>query len=250
MPIRKGPAVRIQRFVARYVTNGGNSRKAAIYAGVPAPSADSWATHQLSNPKVCRLIETALRAQHKRLEITADEVLREAYWMMKSNIAHTLDPETGAVKSLEDMPEELQRAIASIEVEEIWEWEEGEGGVRRKVQVGEVKKIKFWSKTEAVRLLGRYFKLWEDTGVLQSVWESSAMIRLVRAVVSVLRAEVPPELQGRIVAKLAELGKTFTGEADLELEPQLGGAVVESAAPAPAVLLPAPEPPKSPPPAA
>lgn len=51
-------------------------------------------------------------------------------------------------------PDDVARSVAGIDVDEIWETEE-EGGRRRKVQVGQTKKIKLFDKLKALEMLGR-----------------------------------------------------------------------------------------------
>lgn len=110
-------------------------------------------------------IEKALRGQMQRTEISGDRVLRELYRILTVDIADAFE-ENGALKPLKKMPEDVRRAISGIEVDEIWDTEY-EDGKKRKVQVGETRKVKFWSKTEAAQLLGKNLKLWmEKTGSL------------------------------------------------------------------------------------
>jgi len=57
------------------------------------------------------------------------------------------------------MPPHVRRAIASVEIEEVWE---GSGADR--VQSGELKKVKFWPKHTGLELLGKHVKLFGDEG--------------------------------------------------------------------------------------
>lgn len=110
----------------------------------------------LRNTQVQAAIQAAMDARAKRTEIQADRVLQE--------IAHAafLDPielfaPNGTLKPLEAMPEAARRAIAGLEVEEIFE---GTGKARR--WKGYLKKIKLVSKEGTLQLAGRHLKLFTD----------------------------------------------------------------------------------------
>lgn len=149
---------RLPIFVAEYVSNGGNATAAAIKAGFAEKSAATEASKYLRKPHVVHAIEKSLRAQIKRIDARGDKVITELFRILNVNVKDAFT-ENGAMKHIHDLSDDLGRAISSIEVEEIWEWE-GEGREKKKVQVGELKKIKFWSKTESANLLGKHLKLW------------------------------------------------------------------------------------------
>lgn len=148
------------RFVAEYLADPKlNATAAAIKAGFNPKSAKRIACALLKNPKIRQQIDKEFEARQQRTFITADRVLLELYHMA------TVDPyeaykDDGGLKDVKDMPEELRRAIAGIEVDEIWDTEYGEDG-RRKVQIGVTKKIKFWDKNKAAEMLAKHLKLIE-----------------------------------------------------------------------------------------
>lgn len=159
--------VREIKFVAEYVANGGNGTQAMlkIEPGMSEEVARNSASRLIAKANVQAGIERTLRAQIKRIDLKADRVLLELYRILTVDINEAFDEETGALKPLKEIPEDVRRAISGIEVDEIWETENFAAS-RRKVRVGETKKIKFWSKTEAAALLGKHLKLWvEKVGI-------------------------------------------------------------------------------------
>jgi hypothetical protein len=77
------------------------------------------------------------------------------------DVADLFDAE-GYLKPLKDIPEDARRAIAGLEVEEIWgDADDGEGAKGR-VVVGRTKKLKLASKVEALKLLGQHLKLFTE----------------------------------------------------------------------------------------
>ena len=117
----------------------------------------------LKNVKVQSALEKGFRAQIKRIDARGDAVIIELFRILNVNVKDIFDLDTGAVKPIKEISDDLGRAISSIEVSEIWDWEvDEESGDRKKVQVGELKKVKFWSKTESANLLGKHLKLWAD----------------------------------------------------------------------------------------
>ncbi len=153
-------AQRIPTFVAEYVANGGNGTAAAIKAGVPEKSAAVWASKAIRNHKIAQLIEKSLRTQINRINARGDRVITELFRILSADIKDAFTPE-GALKSIHDIPEDLRRAIAGFEVEELFA-NQRDGGA----QIGVLKKVKFWSKTESANLLGKHLKLWVESGGL------------------------------------------------------------------------------------
>lgn len=102
-----------------------------------------------------RLRELATEALNKN-KGTVESVLRELDRIASSDLLDAFD-ETNCLKPLADIPEDVRRCIAGIEVDEIWE---GYGKERR--QIGVTKKIKLWDKNKGLEMLGKYHKLFVD----------------------------------------------------------------------------------------
>jgi len=147
---------RYQAFVTAYL--GGDERypearfngtQAAIAAGYSPKTAYAAANRLLKTAEVQRLlgeqVEAALTAARVTVEQTVLEYARIAY----------LDPRAlfdveGRLRDVTDMPEELARAISSLEVEE------NEGAKARTM------KLRLHSKIAALDSLARYLKMWCD----------------------------------------------------------------------------------------
>lgn len=141
------------RFVEEYLKDL-NATQAAIRTGYSVSSAEVQGCTLLSNPKVAATVKAVVDARSQRTQITADIVLFELLRLAKVDIGQAFD-EVGNLKPIQDIPEDVRRSIASIEVVE-----EFEGKGADKEQIGWTKKIRFWDKTKALELLGRYLRLW------------------------------------------------------------------------------------------
>lgn len=112
-------------------------------------------------------IEPALKAQEDRTEITADRVLKEIWRLSTVDVSLAYDA-NGNLKDIKDMPEDVRRAIAGIEVIE-------DNANDRKVDAGgnpivsRTKKIKFWDKNKSLELLGKYFKMFTERMEINAV---------------------------------------------------------------------------------
>jgi phage terminase small subunit len=144
--------LRQQRFVEEYPKDL-NGMAAAVRAGYSAHTADRIAARLLNHcPHVKAAIEKKLGERAKRCEIKSDDVLRELDHVTHSDIAELVDEKTGCLKSVHAIPENARRAIASIEVEELFE-KDVEG---RQVLKGYLRKVKFWDKNRAAELLAKH----------------------------------------------------------------------------------------------
>ena len=65
--------------------------------------------------------------------------------------------EAGGLKPIHELPVEVAKAIASVDIAEIWQ-KEG----KETVQIGETKKVKFWNKLPALEMLGKNLKMFID----------------------------------------------------------------------------------------
>lgn len=137
-----------------------NGTQAAIRAGYSKDTAAEIASQNLTKLNIQEVIQEHLDARATRELLTADRILHEMYSLANVDPNEVFD-ENGDLKPIKDIPLEVRKAIASIEVEAIYEME-GKGRNRHKVEIGQVKKIKFWDKGRAQENLAKHLKLFVD----------------------------------------------------------------------------------------
>lgn len=142
-------------FVREYLIDL-NATQAAIRAGFSAKTAGSAGQRLLKRVDISAQIKNVSRQRAARVEVTADTVLRELLNIARVDLSQCYTA-TGELKSIHEIPEDVRRAIAGIEVDEIME-----GRGVDAVKVGETKKLKFWDKPRALELLGKHLKLFVD----------------------------------------------------------------------------------------
>jgi len=147
---------RRRELFAREYLKDLHGTKAALRAGYSAASAHTEASQLLAIPEVQERIAELALARNEKLEVEARDVVLELVRMLNSDPALVCN-EDGTVKSIHDIPIDARRAIASFDVEELWH---GRGEDR--VQVGVLKKVRFWNKDRAAELLGRHLRLFVD----------------------------------------------------------------------------------------
>lgn len=94
----------------------------------------------------------AVREKHH-----SDEIITELVSYLRADITEAFDRETGALKPLHEMPANVRKLIAGVEVEEIFE---GRGDDRR--IVGTLRKVKFWDKPRSMETLMKHLKMLVD----------------------------------------------------------------------------------------
>ena len=144
-----------QRFADEYLTDL-NGKQAAIRAGYAPRSAEVAASKLLRVPKVAAAVQAGMAKRQARMELSADRVLLELLRVAMSDLSQAYD-KNGNLLPVQDMPEDVRRSIAGIKV-----FEEFEGYGEARVKVGEVREVKFWSKTDALRDLGKHLKLFVE----------------------------------------------------------------------------------------
>lgn len=149
------------RFVEEYLKtciNGEyNATQAAINAGYSAASARTTGYRLLRQAVVKDEIDRILHRQQDRILISKDRVLDELRRIATVDISQAFD-EQGNLKPLHEIPEDVRRAMAGVDVDELWDYDED----GKKKQVGWTKKVRFWDKNRALELLGKHFKMYTD----------------------------------------------------------------------------------------
>ncbi len=136
-----------------------NATQAAIRAGYSPKSANEQACKLLAKPSIAALVAAKQAARAQRTEITADVVLGELLRLARVDIAGAFD-ESGRLKPIHEIPEDVRRAICGVETDELFE-----GLGRDRVAVGVTRKVKFWDKVRALEHLARHLGLLSDRAV-------------------------------------------------------------------------------------
>lgn len=142
-------------FVAEYLVDL-NATRAALRAGYRAKHIEEMARQVMARPHVRAAVDEALARRASRVEVKADDVLRALLRSLNSDIRQAFG-EDGCLKPIRELPDDVALAIASVEVDEIWE-----GRGEERTQVGVTRKVKFWSKDKAIELALKHLGLLTD----------------------------------------------------------------------------------------
>lgn len=140
------------KFVKEYLVDL-NSTQAAIRAGYSTRTAGSIGFELLKKPEIATEIRRELELRSIRTEITQDRVLLEIARLAFNDPRKAFD-ENGALKPIQEWPDEVAAAVSSIKINEITD---SEGN-----HIGETKEIKFWDKGKQIELAGRHLGMWND----------------------------------------------------------------------------------------
>jgi phage terminase small subunit len=153
-----------RRFIAEYLIDR-NATQAAIRAGYSEDTAQEIGSENLSKPIIRNELDRRIEDQLRRAEITADKVLAEIDRLAHVDLSLAYN-EDGTLKAVHAMPEDVRRAISSIETDE--EYDEGlitdpVSGKREMHLIRVVtRKIRFHTKDKALEMLGKYHKLFTE----------------------------------------------------------------------------------------
>ncbi len=100
-------------FVAEYLVDL-NATQAAIRAGYSAKSADKIGTQLLGKTSVAAAVAEARDARAERVQLAADEVLRELAILVRSDVRYFQVDDNGNLTLTENAPDEAWRAVASV----------------------------------------------------------------------------------------------------------------------------------------
>lgn len=148
-----------ENFCLEYIKSGNGSgayRKAYDASGMTDEAVNVEASRLLDNPKIIlRLDDLRDKAEAKSL-VTVGKILRELHTLATVDIRQAFD-EQGNLKAIKDLPEDVARAIASIE-----SFEEYSGRGDKRDPVGYTRKIRMVDKIRALELCGKHLKMFTD----------------------------------------------------------------------------------------
>lgn len=151
-----------EKFCHYYLVNR-NGTDAAIKAGYSRKVAASEACILLRQHNIRLRINELIKKQLDKVDLKTSTIIRE---LMNSAMVNITDAynEDGTIKPLHEMPESLQKAIISIETEEIYT---GSGEERR--AVGQARKIKIHDRVSSLKLLGQHLKMFTDVMQIENL---------------------------------------------------------------------------------
>lgn len=147
---------KLDLFVQAYLTNGFNAFQATISAGYSEASAAKQSHELINDPRVQARLDAEFKRRQNKYKATVERTIDELSNIAFLDIIDIFD-EDGKLRPVGDIPERARRAIAGIEVSEIFT---GFGDAKSKI--GELKKVKLCSKEKALELIGRHLKMFVD----------------------------------------------------------------------------------------
>lgn len=133
-------------FVNAYLSNGGNASKAAISAGYSPHSANVTGSRMLRYADVKERLEAARAAAALASGLSVERTFQRAAQLAYFDI-RSLFTENGNLRNVVDLDPQAAAAVASLELEEIYE---GKGGSR--TLAGHLRKVKVVEPVGALRL--------------------------------------------------------------------------------------------------
>ena len=140
----KGLNPKQRRFVDEYLVDL-NATKAAERAGYKARSAYSIGQENLTKPEIAAAIQAEQDARAQRVQVRADEVLRELVAIVKTNPSHFVLDDAGYPITRDENDTESWRAVASVKQKtKFIPQKDGEPIIERETE------LKFWDKNSAI----------------------------------------------------------------------------------------------------
>jgi len=144
-------------FVEEYLIDL-NATRAAKSAGYSEHTAKEIGAENLTKPAIQKIITKAQLKRQKRTEITQDRVLEELARIAFLDIKDAYG-EDGQLLPVNDMPEDVRRAIGGLEYLQI-------GGSE---STGITSKVKLIDKKSALELLGKHMVMFTDKKQISGV---------------------------------------------------------------------------------
>ncbi len=141
--------VKQARFALEYAKDG-NATKAAERAGYSASTAREMGYENLTKPHINAAVSVALERHLGDLDLSVERIIQEAARVGVSDVRQLFDPETKAMLSPADMPENIVRAIGSIKVTEVVAASIGSAKVFKRTT-----EVKLWDKLKGLELIAK-----------------------------------------------------------------------------------------------
>lgn len=151
-----GTAAREVAFAEAYLSNNMRGDLAAIAAGYAPTHAKRRAVAMLARPGVQKLIRDRQDELSKAHRLTTDSVMAELSKIVHADPRKLFD-DKGALLPIRQWPDDMAGAVASIEVDELFE---GKGKGRK--FIGYTKKIKLWDKNSGIEKAMKHLGLFAE----------------------------------------------------------------------------------------
>jgi phage terminase small subunit len=145
-----------QLFVSAYLKDL-NATSAAITAGYSPKTASSIGNALLNKVEVSQLIQAKLGEIIGNFEISTRRTLHEMARIAFADTRKLFD-EDGGLKPIHELDDDTAAVIGGIEHEKLFE----HFGQKEAKQIGNTVKVKLNNKNQALEMLGRYLKLFND----------------------------------------------------------------------------------------
>ncbi len=185
---------------AHHYAESMRAADSVVMAGYGRQNAYGQAQALLCSPDVAERIRELRKPRLKALDITAQRTLLELARVSFADIRGVVDPQTGTLKPVAELDDDVAASISGITVEtrneRVSEVDLATGEVKQKLISVTVTKIKRYDKVPALNILAKHFKLVGDEGDGVNALASALADRLKGA-----RRRVPVEIED---AKLIE----------------------------------------------
>ena len=144
------------KFAHKYAETG-NGALSAVYAGYGKSRAKQTAHDLVTNRDVAAAIEALRRDDLLLTDANRERWLREVASQSFFDPAQVFDAD-GGLLPIHSIPKEARLCIAGLEVEELYDYVQGEGRTTK----GVVRKVRFRDKAPFVNMLGKFLKVLTD----------------------------------------------------------------------------------------
>jgi len=172
-----------KRFVSEYTTNNQNATQAAIRAGYSEKTAYSQGQRLLKNVEIQNEIKKCMVEIQQRNDISVDRLLQEEQILAFFDVSRILNAD-GVPIPLTDLPEDVSRGIASLDINERTD-REGNKTITYK--------YRFWDKGRALERLSKYLGLYSNP----------IMVNFDEGIKTVLDI-LPLKIREQVIARLVE----------------------------------------------
>lgn len=144
-----------KRFCIEYANDGNATRSyMAAFVGTNEGTAAVEGSKLLRIPKLREFIQKIHDERAEKAQLSGEEILLAAKNLANSDIRRIFNLDDHTWLPMREWPEDIAKAVASVETKEIF--------TSKGRLIGYLKKVKLWDKPKPIELLGKNRKLWTD----------------------------------------------------------------------------------------